>query len=157
MHTLALDVALEREHHEIDRAIETFVEGLPDGSARPDLLIAALETLRRHIYLEESMLFPPIREAGMTMPIFVMMREHGELWRTMDALATLLAGDADIGSLKDACGLLLAQLHQHNSKEEPIVYSHIDTDLPAQARAELSRFLETGQMPDGWLCRHAGE
>jgi iron-sulfur cluster repair protein YtfE (RIC family) len=157
MHTLALDVALEREHHDVDRAIETFVKGLPDGSARPDLLIAALATLRRHIYLEESLLFPPIREAGAVMPIFVMMREHGELWRTMDALAALLAGDADIHALEDACALLLAQLHQHNSKEEPIVYSRIDTDLPAQTRAELTRFLDTGQMPDGWVCRHVGE
>lgn len=157
MHTLAPDVALKREHREIDRAIETFVEALPGGGAQPDLLIAALETLRRHIYLEESMLFPPIREAGMMMPIFVMLREHGQLWRTMDALAGLLAGDADIQELEAACGLLLDQLHQHNSKEESIVYSQIDTDLPAQTRAEVTRFFETGHLPDGWVCRHAQE
>lgn len=157
MHTLAPDVALEREHLEIDRAIETFVEALSGGSARPDVLIAALDTLRRHIYLEETMLFPPIREAGMVMPIFVMMREHGQLWRTMDTLAALLAGHADLRELEAACGLLLDQLHQHNSKEESIVYSHIDTDLPEQTRAEVTRFLEVGHTPDGWVCRHARE
>lgn len=121
------------------------------------MLIAALDTLRRHIYLEETMLFPPIREAGMVMPIFVMMREHGQLWRTMDTLAALLAGHADLRELEAACGLLLDQLHQHNSKEESIVYSHIDTDLPEQTRAEVTRFLEVGHTPDGWVCRHARE
>lgn len=48
--------------------------------------------LRRYIYLEEAFVFPPIRKAGMIMPIFVMTREHGELWRTTDFLADLLAG-----------------------------------------------------------------
>ncbi|RAV18224.1 hemerythrin domain-containing protein [Mycolicibacterium sp. GF69] len=155
MHTLAPDVALEREHLEIDGAIETFVEELAGGSLRSDALSAALETLRRHIYLEECMLFPPIREAGMVMPVFVMMREHGQLWRSMDALDALLAGDADVHALYNACGQLLAQLHQHNAKEESIVYPRIETDLPAQTRVEVTRFLDAGQMPDGWVCQHA--
>jgi regulator of cell morphogenesis and NO signaling len=151
----ALSVALRREHREIDTAIETFIEKLDYGSAQPELLTATLEALRRHIYLEETFLFPPIREAGIVMPIFVMMREHGQLWRTMDNLTDLLADGNDSRWLRDTCAQLRDQLHQHNSKEEPVIYPNADTDLPPQTSAELTRFIETGRTPDGWVCRQA--
>lgn len=152
----ALSAALTREHREIDNGIEAFLEKLDRGSVQPELLSAALEALHRHIYLEEVFLFPPIREAGMVMPIFVMLREHGELWRTIDTLGDLLADRNDRQRLADTCGQLMEQLHQHNSKEEPIIYAHADTDLPPQTSAELTRFIQTGRTPDGWACQHAG-
>jgi regulator of cell morphogenesis and NO signaling len=151
-----LSVVLKREHHEIDSAIAAFIEKLDGGCVQPEPLSAALEALRRHIYLEETFLFPPIREAGMMMPIFVMMREHGELWRTMGALTDLIVDRADCEQLRDICNRLLGQLEQHNCKEEPIIYPHADTELPAQVSAELARFIETGRIPDGWVCQQAG-
>lgn len=151
----ALADALRREHREIDSGIAAFIEKLDCGNVQPELLTAALDALRRHIYLEEVILFPPVREAGMVMPIFVMMREHGQLWRSMDTLIDLLADGFDRQRLRDTCGLLMDQLHQHNLKEEPIIYPHADTDLPPQTSAELARFIESGRTPDGWICRQA--
>ncbi len=150
-----LSAALQREHREIDTGIETFIEKLECGGIQPESLTAALEVLRRHIYLEEVLLFPPIRDAGMVMPIFVMMREHGQLWRTMDTLTDLLGDGNDDGRLADACRRLLDQLHEHNSKEEPIIYPHADMGLPAHTSSELTRFIETGRTPDGWVCQQA--
>jgi regulator of cell morphogenesis and NO signaling len=144
-----LSVVLQREHHEIDSAIAAFIETLDGGCMQPEPLRAALEALRRHIYLEETFLFPPIREAGMLMPVFVMMREHGELWRTMGALTDLIVDTADSEQLRDTCHRLLGQLEQHNSKEEPIIYPLADSDLPALVSAELARFIEIGRIPDG--------
>ncbi|MCV7379369.1 hemerythrin [Mycobacterium alsense] len=152
----ALSDVLTREHREIDAAIETFIEKLDRGSLQPELLTGALEALRRHIYAEEIFLFPPIREAGVVMPVFVMLREHGELWRTMDALADLLAEGSDSARLTETCAQLLDQLHQHNSKEEPVIYPNADTGLPPHTSAELTRFLESGRTPDGWVCQQAG-
>lgn len=152
----ALSIALQREHQEIDSEIKTFIEKLERGSVQPEPLTAALKALRRHIYLEEVFLFPPIREAGMAMPIFVMMREHGELWRTVDALTDLLADGKDRRRLGDTCRQLLDQLDRHNSKEEPVIYPHADTDLPPQTSAELTRFIAAGRTPEGWVCRQAG-
>ncbi|KZS77682.1 hemerythrin [Mycobacterium kansasii] len=147
--------ALKREHHEIDCAIEVFVEAVELGYAQPEALTAALDTLRRHIYVEEVFLFPPIRQAGMVMPILVMLREHGELWHTMDTLKDLLADGEDLRRLAKTCRQLLAQLDRHNSKEEPVVYPHADVDLPPQTTTELARFIESGRAPDGWVCQHA--
>lgn len=150
-----LSAALEREHHEIDSGIQAFIEKLDAGSVHSEPLTATLEALRRHIYLEEVFLFPSIREGGLVMPIFVMLREHGELWQTMDALTDLLTVGADTEGLRDTCRRLLGQLEQHNSKEEPVIYPHANTALPPDASAELARFIETGHTPDGWVCQHA--
>ena len=150
-----LSAALEREHHEIDSGIAKFVESFDEGSVRTESLTKALEALRRHIYAEEVFLFPPIREAGVTMPVFVMMREHGQLWRAVDALVDHIADGADNPQVRTACIQLLAQLDQHNAKEEPIIYPHADTDLPATVNSDLVRFLDTGRTPVGWVCQQA--
>lgn len=157
MATETLSAALEREHRDIDGGIESFAEGVAGGKNEADTLLRALAALRRHIYLEEAFLFPPLRDAGMTMPIFVMEREHGQLWDTMGILEDELAGaGADQDKLVKTCTELLAQLDRHNSKEEPIIYPQADTALNHEATAELGSFLESGQMPVGWVCSRAG-
>ncbi len=95
MSSPSLSAELTREHREIDAALQAFIEKLDCGSVQTESLTGTLEALRRHIYLEEVFLFPPLRDAGVVMPIFVMMREHGQLWQTMDALTDLLADGHD--------------------------------------------------------------
>ncbi len=146
-----LGSALAREHREIDRAIEEFLAG-GGRRDRGASLLAAIEALRRHIYLEEEFLFPLMRDAGFVAPIFVMLREHGELWTTMDTIERDLAAEAAEDVLSGECKWLLAQLERHNSKEEPILYPHADAVLGAPASEKLVAFLESGRMPDGWVC-----
>jgi hemerythrin-like domain-containing protein len=152
---VSLSDALTREHRDIDGGIEAFVADLDRDAVTPEPLLTAFEALRRHIYLEEEFLFPPIRQAGLLMPVMVMIREHGALWQLMDALTELLA-DNDPGDVDDellsTCRALLDQLDQHNSKEEPIIYPHADADLDEQAAAHLVDFLESGSTPAGWVC-----
>jgi len=147
-----LAAALEREHREIDAGIEAFLEGAPESDDDLESLTRALEALRRHIYLEETFLFPPLSDAGMVAPIFVMLREHGELWRTMEEMES--AG-AERDAVRALCRQLLALLEKHNAKEEPILYPHADTTLSATAIVELNAFLETGRTPAGWVCSGA--
>lgn len=147
--------ALEREHRQIDGGIEEYTKALDAGDGDPAPLLRAMDGLRRHIYLEEEFLFPPLKEAGMTMPIFVMLREHGELWDAMDALDALLAGDTASDALQNACRELLAKLDSHNSKEEPIIYPQADAKLDPDATARLHEFLDSGAMPEGWRSEKA--
>lgn len=146
--------ALEQEHRDIDGGIEAYTAALRDGTADPEPLQRAMDGLRRHIYLEEEFLFPPLK-ATLMMPIFVMLREHGELWDAMDALDALLAGDTTSDALQNACRELLAKLDSHNSKEEPIIYPQADAVLEADANERLHSFLDEGRMPDGWRCEKA--
>jgi hemerythrin-like domain-containing protein len=150
-----LSAALEREHREIDTGVEAFQAGLTRGETLPEPLKEALAALRRHIYLEEEFVFPPLRAAGMVPPVFVMLREHGELWTSMDALEAQLSGEPGIDELRATCQALAVQLQTHNEKEEPIIYPQADTVLDADTRQRLMTFLDAGTMPDGWVCERA--
>lgn len=148
-----LAAALEREHHEIDDGIAAFAASLADGKPDAAPLTQAADALRRHIYLEERFLFPHLRAAGMVPPVFVMLREHGEIWKTLDALQQQLATDPAASA--DTCRQLEALIEAHNSKEEPIIYPQADAVLSAEASAELHRLIESGRMPGGWVAERA--
>ena len=150
-----LAAALEREHREIDQGIETFTTGLAAGDSQTESLRRAMDALRRHIYLEEEFLFPPLRQAGLVPPIFVMVREHGQLWKTLETLDTALGEKSPDASVPQVCAELAAQLQAHNSKEEPIIYPQADAVLTPAASAQLKAFLDAGQTPDGWVCQGA--
>jgi hemerythrin-like domain-containing protein len=147
--------ALEREHHEIDAGIEAFTSGAVTGEAAIGPLTRAMYALRRHIYLEEVFLFPPLRDAGLVMPIMVMLREHGELWRTLDQIDADLGHDPTGASAGEHCQHLLDQLAAHNQKEEPIIYPQADSVLSAEASSELRAFLDDGHLPDQWVAERA--
>lgn len=152
-----LSAALEREHQEVDAGLGAVLEKLDGGSVDADTLRATLSALRRHIYAEEQILFPPISKGAQMMSVFGMIRGHGEIWRTMDALEDLVsaADAADQGKLRDGCQRLLTLLADHNKVEEPVLYPAADTGLAPETAAELAEFLANGRMPDGWVCAKA--
>jgi len=142
---------LEREHQEIDAGIAAF---LSDPSATGSLT-TAFTSLRRHIYLEEEYLFPPLRAGGLMAPVLVMLREHGQLWVELDKIDRLLADGADGPQLRKPLQGLLQLLDRHNAKEEPIVYAAADQRLDAETAAEINQLVETSTLPAGWVCEQA--
>jgi iron-sulfur cluster repair protein YtfE (RIC family) len=148
MQTGALAAALEREHHEIDEGIAAFAAS--PGDRQP--LTRAIQALRRHIYLEEELLFPLLHAAQpeLAAPVYVMLREHAQIWGTLDALdRTADPGDGSGVALRKR---LTAQLLHHNLKEERILYPRADEALPAAVAGRLRALLRTGEPPDGWVC-----
>ena len=146
-----LAMALEREHQEIDAGIAAFTAS--PGIRQP--LTRAIRALRRHIYLEEEFLFPLLCEAepGLMAPVFVMLREHAQIWATIDALEREL--DAGTGTGLAHCRQLTVRLLHHNLKEEKILYLRADDVLPASAADRLWAFLGSGELPKGWVCLRA--
>jgi hemerythrin-like domain-containing protein len=144
--------ALEREHKDIDEGIAQYLS----DPGRADSLTQAMSALRRHIYLEEQFLFPPLRDAGIIAPIFVMLREHGEMWTTLDALDADLSSPDAAAAVQERGRELVGQLQRHNEKEEAILYSQADSVLTAAASRQLRDFMSAGVVPDGWVCAKAG-
>lgn len=152
MGTETVAEALEREHHEIDDGIAAFTAALAGGAPDPQPLARAVAALRRHIYLEEEYLFPPLRATGLVMPVFVMVREHGGMWTLLDTLDDELSGGAVPASVPDLLRELQELLAAHNPKEEQILYPRTGQVLTGAAAAELRALLDAGRTPDGWVC-----
>lgn len=149
MESESLAAALEREHHEIDAGIAAFTAS--PGDPRP--LARAIRALRRHIYLEEEFLFPLLGEAepGLRAPVFVMLREHAQIWAALDTLEREPAP----GTALVLCRQLTVRLLHHNLKEEKILYPRADDALPPAAASRLRAFLGSGELPEGWVCTKA--
>lgn len=147
--------ALQAEHTEIDAGIEAFTAGVAAGDPPADAMLRVLAAQRRHIYLEEAILFPPLRQAGLFAPVMVMLMEHGRMWRVMDELEPLLTSGATDPRVTDLCQQLVDLLASHNPKEEQIIYPAADATLTDSAGSVLRGFLESGSMPDGWVCEKA--
>jgi hemerythrin-like domain-containing protein len=151
----AIGAALEREHHEIDAGLEEFATALAAGRSAPAPLLKAVGALKRHIYIEEEMLFPSLRSAGLVAPVFVMLREHGEIWQALDALEGEVAAGAATNTMTDTCRDLAQRLESHNMKEENILYPRADAVVSEPVAHNLAAFLASGEMPAGWVCEGA--
>lgn len=153
----SLATALEDEHHRIDAGIERFAAAPSSAQGRASLS-EAIEALRRHIYLEEEFLFPALQQAGepgLAAPVFVMLREHAQLWASLDDLERELATGLDDAAAQHRCHLLLVALQHHNVKEERILYPEADRTLTPEVAERLNAFLADGKLPEGWVCAKA--
>ncbi|MCC6238138.1 MAG: hemerythrin domain-containing protein [Dehalococcoidia bacterium] len=148
----ALSAVLEREHRDIDENLALFTEGLESGEWRVRPLETAGAALRRHIYLEEELLFPSLRDAGQVAPVAVMLREHGDIWLALDELeqAAVVGGDGTVA--RRTYERLQYLLEAHNDKEEQILYPQADVVLDAATSTRLRDSLEHGTLPGGWVC-----
>jgi iron-sulfur cluster repair protein YtfE (RIC family) len=89
--------------------------------------------LRSHLRMEEEILFPAFEEAtGMTGggPTFVMRAEHDQMRGLLDQMATTVAA-GDLQELLDEGDTLLLLIHQHNQKEEQMLYPMSEQALAA--------------------------
>ena len=154
MEQQTLGAALEAEHREIDGGIEAYLAADGTGQDQPDTLVRSLAGLRRHIYLEEELLFPPLKRSGLMGPIFAMEREHGQLWNVMAGIdSSIERGDSP--GARAACTELLRLLDKHNTMEETVIYAQADELLDETASSSLGDFLDSGVLPADWSPRSA--
>jgi regulator of cell morphogenesis and NO signaling len=143
--------ALEHDHHRIDGQFTAFTRALADDVLDTDAFTRAAEALRHHIYVEEELHFPVLREAGLLAPVLVMLREHGVVWDLLDDIVAALA-EGDIAAVRTVWPQLVQALERHNAKEERILYPAGDQTLPVEVGAAVVTALATGTTPPGWVC-----
>ncbi|OBG82148.1 hypothetical protein A5699_07125 [Mycobacterium sp. E802] len=151
---MTVSATLEGEHRTIDDGIFAFLRS-DAATVTPEQrtgLLDAIALLRRHIYIEEQYLFPPLRAAGLFGPVMVMVHEHGLMWPLLDKLERLVVDDKDAASAAQVCRELLEQLNSHNMKEERILYPQADSTLPQGDLDELAELFSVAALPEGWVC-----
>lgn len=148
----SLAEALEREHHEIDAGIAAFTA--PPQARQP--LARAIRALRRHIYLEEEFLFPLLRQAepGLAAPVFVMLREHAQIWATLSTLEREFHDGTGTGLVP--CRQLTVRLLHDNLKEERVLYPRADDTLPPAAAGRLRNSSAPESCPRGGCAPRRG-
>lgn len=149
---VTLQKILERDFPAIERGINEFL-ALHGGSTAATVgLRRSIEALRRHIYVEQEFVFPPLRSAGREGPVIAMSSDHADLWRTMDELETFLADHKSPKAQQQTCQILMAELDRHLSREDPIVFRHVVEVLTPQDEATLRDEVEHAVLPPDWVC-----
>lgn len=148
----ALPSRLLIEQH---RRIDDGIKGIVDGNGQLEALAESLRLLRLHIYVEENYLFPPLEASGVTMPVFVMKQEHGEMWPYLQTLTTACESETPVKTLHGSALWLFRLLQVHNPKEEEVVYTAADRLAAENPDSSLIETLETTRIPDDWVCAMA--
>lgn len=151
--SVGIGQVLQRDHEAIDEHFESFGRSLAAGPVDVAALEAGVRALRHHIWVEETLHFPPLREGALMGPLLVMVREHGEIWDLMDRLEREVAAGADPEPTWEA---LMTTLGAHNTKEELIVYPSGDQILTQEAADDVRHALLSEETPKGWVCQLAG-
>jgi iron-sulfur cluster repair protein YtfE (RIC family) len=140
---------LEHDHRAIDADFQRFREGLERGERLDESFRRAAEALRHHIFVEEEALFPVLRVGGLVGPVFVMLREHAEIWQALDAIEA--AAGVDSTRALAAMAAMTSVLEPHNSKEEQILYPASGQVLDAEDTKAVRLVFEEGKRPEGWV------
>lgn len=154
---LSVGEILERDHHRIDGYFETFAASLSgEGPIDASAFATGAAGLRHHIYVEEVLHFPAMKAGGLMGPVFVMLREHGELWDHMDRIAAQLGDGAAAADVEESWKKLEAGLEAHNEKEEKILYPAGNDLLDESLSEEIKETLASPDIPEGWTCEMSG-
>lgn len=91
----------------------------------------------RHLLMEEDVLFPAFEACTFNSmgPTHVMRMEHAQMRRLMQDMACTVA-DSDHGRYLGLSDALYLMMHQHNKKEEVMLFPMLDRMLGSE-RADL--------------------
>lgn len=147
---VSLDAGPEAWFTADHRACDAVWATVEDAAGSGDALAAAQafaafdKAIRRHLDMEEHVLFPAF-EASTGMrggPTQVMRYEHDQMRGLLTQMAMSLA-DQDLDGLLNHGDTLLMLIQQHNVKEEgmlyPMMQMHLHEEWPALA-ARLGRY-----------------
>ncbi|MYM97966.1 hemerythrin domain-containing protein [Duganella vulcania] len=132
---------MDREHRRCDEqyAVAEAAIARKDWDMAEDDFAAFLRMFELHLDKEERVLFPRLDRAmgNAYGPTAVMRAEHGHMRDTLcEMSAALTRRDAE--DFFDNADTLRVLMHQHNLKEEGILYPHADRALVDQADAIIA-------------------
>lgn len=135
---------MQSDHRRLDAIMCQCKELVSSGDLRgaADQFERFREGLMRHIKIEEGLLFPAFETATGTPrqggPTGVMRIEHEEIIRLLGLMRTVFESETPaVIEFETLCSQLESNLHEHNLKEEQIIYPGTDRALSPEALHEL--------------------
>lgn len=140
---------LTRQHRQLDELLQQALAGTGDLAR----VRAGMDLLRLHLWVEEEILFGPVADTGLAMPIYIMQYEHAQMWPPLQELSAA----CDAGAAHEALcapGRALYELFRaHNPKEEDLIYAVLDRVTAAGGLQGLQSVFRDAAVPEGWVCR----
>ena len=134
---------MTKDHQDTNEILDTVLKDSIKGVVDSESIAKVTEMLRRHIYIEEEILFPALPSDN-DKDIEFLEVQHGEVFRFLKSLNS--NNNADL--IKDISKKLVDLLIEHNAFEESFIYGNFEK-LDAA-------FIEKITFPVGWKCRYAG-
>ena len=128
---------LTEDHRRLDELLEEFQESKPKHSARAkELLARFVSALHRHLWWEESILFPLFEQkSGRTGLTRTLLAEHQEIRERLAALNEKLEATDAGGGYEEK--MLVEELGGHNAREEYAFYPELDRLLSQVEKAQI--------------------
>lgn len=153
-----LSMALEKQHGAVDCAIHRYAETMSKGgdlaevAASEEQMCALFDVGRKHIYFEETYLFPSVRARGGEVFARLMNREHSRIWNMFDAVQkSQCVSSADPRGVKDdLLSQLLMSLVVHNHREEMALYYRLNLIMTKHQAGCARQALLDAAVPPGW-------
>lgn len=140
----------ETEHRLIHDDFAALAEAAVSGRFDRDALAEVVQRTRTHIWVEEEVIFPALRDAGAEGQVTVMLREHGEIWSHLDEMDQILNVDRPDPKLAVTVWTALRHvLDQHNIREEGILNAQAGSLQRVGASAQVQALMAT-EMPADW-------
>ncbi len=135
---------LGSDHRRLDKIMQRCGASVESGDMKQaaSLFDEFHEGLKRHIKIEEGLLFPAFEAATETDrssgPTGVMRSEHEEILRLMGLLKEHFSGESPTAAgFETLRGKLVFALKEHNLKEERVLYPTTDRELSSERLHEL--------------------
>ena len=139
---------LTDDHQIVNTKIQEVLDFMEKGFMDTDKFSDVERSLKKHIYFEETILFPALDKGDLRIHQMIegLKMEHAALWKLMDVINKEIEEEKFVKSKKSLSEMLLI-LKTHNENEEGHIYNKIvensDVDVVN---------IENLQLPGDFIC-----
>lgn len=139
------------DHRQIDAHIASLLESMRSGKESSGELDSLRGALRRHIYFEETTLFPMAENENNRTRINGLEVEHAGIWQLVEKIQDYLDRGDMIRAIDRTEGLARL-LETHVNAELDVIYRELDSSAGIDNKKLIEEF-NRSEMPEGWVCR----
>ncbi len=132
---------MKDQHEVVNLQLEKIIDDLKSDQLDLDILDEIEHDLKDHIFLEETSIFPAVRDKGnLNLEISGMETEHAAVWRLFMLIQEQIdrKNYSKIPKYLDEIRLILLD---HNRREELVLYPLMNEDM-----------MENAKRPENWVC-----
>ena len=139
---------LTDDHHMVNRKIQKVLDVMDKGFMDSDKFSAIDKSLKKHIYFEETILFPALDKGDLRIHQMIegLKMEHAALWKLMDIINGEIEEEKFLKTKKSLSEMLLI-LKTHNENEEGNIYNKIVENSDADVFD-----IESLKRPTDFIC-----